>query len=235
MLRIDTLRLEHPGFTLTADITAAAGCVTALIGPSGAGKTTLLSAIAGFTQPTAGRIVVDETDITALPVAQRPVSMLFQDHNLFPHMTVFENTALGLSPDLRLNRTDRHKVTDALERMGLSAFEERRPEALSGGQQSRVALARALLRNRPVLLLDEPFSALGPAMRADLAGVLQDVAQAQNLCVLLVTHQPEDALRAADAIAVVADGEVSAPRPARDVLSAPPPALASYLGDWRPL
>ncbi|MEL6584806.1 MAG: ATP-binding cassette domain-containing protein [Pseudomonadota bacterium] len=235
MLSIDTLTIRRPGFTLTASFEAQSGSVTALIGPSGAGKTTLLHAIAGFVPPSAGRIRVQGQDITDLPVSDRPVSMLFQDHNLFTHMTVFENTALGLSPDLRLNKRDRERVTDALERLGLSTYASRKPEALSGGQQSRVALARALLRNRPVLLLDEPFSALGPAMRADLAQILKEVAAAQNLSVLLVTHQPEDALRAADHIAVVADGEVTPPRPARDTLTNPTPALADYLGDWRPL
>jgi thiamine transport system ATP-binding protein len=146
MLALTDLTLAQGGFRLHADLRVATGARVALIGPSGAGKTTLLSAIAGFLAPARGRILWNGADITALPPGPRPLSILFQDQNLFPHLTVAQNLGLGLSPALRLSAADRARIGAVLARVGLDGLEARRPAALSGGQQSRVALARALLR-----------------------------------------------------------------------------------------
>ncbi|GIX14939.1 MAG: hypothetical protein KatS3mg118_2898 [Paracoccaceae bacterium] len=177
MIRLDDLVLQVGGFRLAAACGFPAGTITALIGPSGAGKSTLLAALAGFLAPMRGRIVIAGRDMAGVPPALRPVSILFQDHNLFPHLTALQNAGLGISPDLRLSAAQRAEAEAALAAMGLAGLEGRRPAQLSGGQRQRVALARALLRRRPVLLLDEPFAGLGPGLRKEMLDLVASVAR----------------------------------------------------------
>ena len=166
MLQLDRLELAYGDWHLSADLSVPKGAICGLIGPSGAGKSTLLAAIAGFETPASGRILWEGTDLAPLSPGERPVSILFQDQNLFAHLSVERNLGLAIDPRLRLSPTDRARIGQVLDRVGLSGFGGRKPATLSGGQQARAALARALLRARPVLLLDEPFAALGPALRA---------------------------------------------------------------------
>lgn len=230
MLQIDHLVLAEPGFRLVADWTLPMGCHAAVIGPSGAGKSTLLNAIAGFVTPVAGRILWQGQDLTTLPPGQRPLTILFQDQNLFPHLTVAQNLALGLSPRLRLSAAQEARLTQALDRVGLAGLGGRKPAQLSGGQQGRAALARALLRARPLLLLDEPFAALGPALKAEMLDLVKQVATESGATVLMVTHDPADARRFAEQTILVADGIAHAPAPTATLLDNPPKALADYLG-----
>lgn len=230
MLKLDHATLTQGTFRLEADVTFAAGKVTALMGASGSGKSTLLAGIAGFLPLSRGRILVDGVDVAGLAPGDRPFSMLFQDQNLFPHLSVAQNVGLGLRPDLRLTSDQSAARDDVLTQVGLGGMGDRLPRELSGGQQSRAALARALLRGRPWLLLDEPFSALGPALRADMLALLRDMALAQGLSVLIVTHAPEDARMAADETSLVADGIVQAPRETAGLFADPPQALRDYLG-----
>ena len=230
MLQLDHLTLSLGAFRLTADWTASPGQRIAVIGPSGAGKSTLLSAIAGFIAPTEGRILWNGQDLEAVPPGQRPVTILFQDQNLFPHLTVTQNIGLGLRPDLRLSSQDLARIEEALGRVGLSGLGARRPAQLSGGQASRAALARALLRARPILLLDEPFAALGPAQRQEMLALVREVAEATGALVLMVTHDPGDARALHGVTAFVADGVVHAPVETNALLASPPAALQDYLG-----
>lgn len=230
MIRFDAVELAQGGFSLTADFEIPARGITALIGPSGAGKSTLLSAIAGFLDPVRGRILIGGRDMAGVAPAARPVSILFQEHNLFGHLRVWQNVGLGRDPALRLDRAGRQAVSQALERVGLGGLEQRRPSELSGGQRQRVALARVLLRHRPVLLLDEPFAALGPALKTGMLDLVQRLAADEGMTVLMVTHDPGDARRAADAVALVEGGRVRAPGPTAEVFARPDPALAAYLG-----
>ena len=230
MLHLDHLRLTEPGFALTADLTVPKGARVAVIGPSGAGKSTLLNAIAGFVSPSAGGILWQGAELTALPPGDRPLTILFQDQNLFPHLTVAQNLGLGLSPRLRLS-ADQHKAIDhALDRVGLATLGPRLPSQLSGGQQGRAALARALLRARPMLLLDEPFAALGPALKADMLDLVSEVAEEAGATVLMVTHDPMDAKRFADQTILVADGMAQPPQDTASLFKNPPKALKDYLG-----
>ncbi len=158
------------------------------------------------------------------------MAVIFQDNNLFPHLNAFDNVALGLRPSLHLGAEERGKVQAALDRVGLTAMADRRPSELSGGQQARVALARVLVQGRLLWLLDEPFAALGPALRRDMLSLVRDVAEEVGATVLLVTHQIEDARAIADSVIVVAEGQVAAPMPTSDLLAAPTGALARYLG-----
>jgi len=230
MLTLDKLVLTQDGFTLTADFEVPTGAWVAVIGPSGAGKSTLLAAIAGFFPLASGRILWNGEDMAPLPPGKRPLSILFQDQNLFGHLSVAQNLGLGLSPSLRLSAADHARIAQALERTGLGGLGERRPSQLSGGQQSRVALARALLRARPLLLLDEPFAALGPALKAEMLALLAEIAREQETTVLMVSHDPADARAFAPLSILVAQGRAEAPTPTAALLSNPPPALAAYLG-----
>lgn len=233
MLRLDKVTIRQGDFRLDADWTLAAGARVAVIGPSGAGKSTLLATIAGFLAPAAGRIDWNGQDLAPLPPGKRPLSILFQDQNLFPHLTIRRNAGLGIRPDLKLGDADWRRVDDALARVGLAGLGARRPKELSGGQAGRAALARVLLRARPILLLDEPFAALGPALKEEMLALVAELAAEEGLTVLLVTHEPADALSFADKAVFVADGAAAAPQPVRALLAHPPPALRAYLGGWR--
>jgi thiamine transport system ATP-binding protein len=230
LLELEALSAARGDFRLTADWTLAPGRIAAVLGPSGGGKSTLLDVVAGFLAPQAGRVLWQGRDLTPLAPGARPVAMLFQDNNLFPHLTAAENVALALTPKRRLAPEQRDRVEAALDRVGLSGFGARRPAQLSGGQQGRVALARALLQRKPLLLLDEPFSALGPAQRGEMLDLVAELARAEGATVLMVTHAPEDARRVADAVVLVAEGRAAAPAPTEALFADPPPALRAYLG-----
>ena len=229
MLMLENLNVRQGDFHLTANVGFAAGQITALIGPSGAGKSTILSVIAGFYQAE-GQVLWRGEPITDLRPDQRPVSILFQDNNLFPHLTVSQNVGLALRASLRLTRDEQRRVDEMLVSVGLSGMGGRKPAALSGGQQSRAALARLLLQDRPVILLDEPFAALGPGLKQEMLALVRERALADNRVVLMVTHDPQDALVAADQIALVDEGQLFAPLPAREVMDNPPDVLQRYLG-----
>ena len=156
--------------------------------------------------------------------------MLFQDNNLFPHLTVAQNVGLGMRPDLKLDGPQHRRVADAIARVGLERLEERKPGALSGGQQSRAALARVLVQNKPLILLDEPFAALGPALRVEMLKLVADLAEESGATVLMVSHAPADARQIADQIILVAEGVAHAPVATAELLNNPPAALRDYLG-----
>jgi thiamine transport system ATP-binding protein len=234
MLRLERVLMVQGGHRLTADWALEPGARAAVIGPSGAGKSTLLMAVAGFLAPAEGRILWQGQDMAPLAPGARPVSVLFQDQNLFPHLTLGQNLGLGLSPRLRLTGEDQARIEAALERVGLVGMAGRRPAELSGGQAGRAALARALLRARPMLLLDEPFAALGPALKADMLALVADIAADTGALVLIVTHDPGDALAIADRVILVSGGCAAPPEPAAALFSDPPPALRDYLGPGRP-
>ena len=185
------------------------GELIAVLGPSGAGKSTLLNLVAGFLQPANGRITIEGHDHTHTPPAARPVSMLFQENNLFTHLTVRQNIGLGMHSGLRLNAGQQQKLSDIAAQMGIGDLLERLPGELSGGQRQRVALARCLVREQPILLLDEPFSALDPALRQEMLLLVKEVCERQNLTMLMVSHSVEDALKIARRSVVIADGRIA--------------------------
>ena len=229
MLTLDGVTLAQGDFRLTADLRIAPG-LTAVIGPSGGGKSTLLAAVAGFLAPRAGRILWDGTDITARIPGDRPVTMLFQDNNLFPHLTIAQNVGLALAPRLRLTMVQQGQVSDALASVGLEGMGDRKPRALSGGQQGRAALARALLADRPVVLLDEAFAALGPSLRHEMLTLVRDRLVGQGRTVIVVTHDPQDARDFAGQVVLVADGMAHPPQDTAALFADPPAALRAYLG-----
>lgn len=222
--------IDNGGFHLRADFEVETGRKLAVIGPSGAGKSTLIGAIAGFHEMPQGRITWQGENITRVPPGKRPVAMLFQDGNLFPHLSVTQNVGLGLHPDLRLKPADTTTVNEAIARVGLDGMGARKPAALSGGQQSRAALARVLVQNKPLLLLDEPFAALGPALKAGMLDLVDRLVGETGATLLMVSHDPADARRIADQVILVVDGMAHAPQGTAELLDNPPPALRDYLG-----
>ncbi len=230
MLVIEELVTSYPDWQVTFSATLPKGEITALIGPSGAGKSTLLGMIAGFVPVESGTLTFDGQDLLSLGPAERPVTTLFQDHNLFLHLSVFDNIAIGLHPGLRLNPAQKRLVQEAADKVGLGEMLTRLPEQLSGGQQQRVGLARALVRGRPLLLLDEPFSALDPALRREMLAEVARLACEQGITVLMVSHNPEDAQLIADQVLFIDAGRIALQGKPDILHSSDHPGLLHYLG-----
>ena len=210
-LDVQGLSRRFGAVTVVQDVslTVAAGQVTCLLGPSGCGKSTMLRMIAGVDAPDTGRILIDGAEVFGparnLPPEARGVGLMFQDFALFPHLTVAQNVAFGLSGDKpsRLARVDH-----LLDRVDLAGFGPKHPHELSGGEQQRVALARALAPRPRVLLMDEPFSGLDNRLRDGIRDATLEVLKAEGTAVLLVTHEPDEAMRMADEIALMRDGRI---------------------------
>ena len=193
MLEVCDLEYSYPEISIRADFTVPAGGTVALMGASGSGKSTVLNMIAGLLDPERGDVRFQGRSLLGMAPADRPLSYLFQSNNLFPHLTVWQNLAVGLHPGLRVTDAQDAAIARALEWVSLEGFERRRPETLSGGQQQRVALARCLVRNRPLLLLDEPFSGLDENIRTEIQGLIRELQYNEQLTLLLTTHQRQDA------------------------------------------
>lgn len=209
MIRLDNVFLADDTLPMTFDLQVAAGERIAIIGPSGAGKSTLLNLIAGFVLPTQGNIWLNGENHTRSAPYERPVSMLFQENNLFPHLTVQQNLALGLKTSLKLTALEQEQIERVADAVGLTSFLSRLPNSLSGGQKQRVALARCLLRDKPILLLDEPFSALDPELRMDMLNLIDELCHSKNLTLLLVTHQPSELTGKVDRMLRIENGRIS--------------------------
>lgn len=205
MLDVHEISFRYPGSAsrFEFDCQVAAGECLAITGPSGCGKSTLLNLIAGFLEPDTGDLLWNKTSFTSAPPWQRPVTSVFQEHNLFDHLPVRDNIGLGIDPGLKLTVNDDNRIRMLLETVGLAGLWQRYPTELSGGQRQRVAMARALLRRQPVLLLDEPFTGLDHESRAILWSLLETEKQ-RGAAIILVSHDPDDARRLADQVKVLA-------------------------------
>ena len=208
-IQLSGVELALGSYRFAFDLEVPAGSFTAVTGPSGSGKSTLFSIIAGFDAPDTGRVLLGGRDMAAAAPGARPVSLVFQDNNLFAHLDIFTNVALGVSPSLRLDGAERAAVSTALSRVGLAGFEKRMPSTLSGGERQRAAFARALVRKRPIMLLDEPFAALDPALRHQMGELLATLHRDEGFTVLMITHDPDEARRLADRFVVVEGGHVA--------------------------
>jgi iron(III) transport system ATP-binding protein len=213
------------------DLTVRAGEIAALLGPSGCGKTTLLRLLAGFERPDRGTVALAGQVIASpermLPPERRRVGMVFQDYALFPHLDVAANVGYALG-----RRPDRTRVDEVLDLVGLAGLGDRRPHELSGGQQQRVALARALAPEPELVLLDEPFSNLDAALRDRVRSEVRDILRAAGATALLVTHDQEEALSLADAVAVMCDGRVRQAGSPEEVYGSPASRwVAEFLGE----
>jgi len=229
MLKLEGALCVQGDFQLRAEVTLAAP-ITAVLGPSGAGKSTLINMIAGFVPLAEGRVFWKDRDISDAAPGARPIATIFQDNNLFPHLSVARNLALALTK-VRPSEDQNRQIKAALDRVGLQGMEARKPGNLSGGQQARVALARSVLQDADLLLLDEAFASLGPALKRDMLGLVAEIAGEASMQVIIITHDPADATLIADEGVVVADGQVTAPKVIKSLLANPPKSLKVYLGD----
>ena len=221
--------LKESYLTISTNISLEPEKIYAVVGPSGAGKSTFLNLISGFASISSGSIIWNEQEISHLPPAKRSVSILFQDNNLFPHLSVWRNLALAVTHWPKISRDHEEKLKAVMSEVGILGLENRKPSQLSGGQQSRVALARVLLQKNKILLLDEPFSALGPSLKDQMLELIKKLAKNKKLLVLMVTHEPTDAKKVASQTLVVKDKKVHPPlitEKALDPINGP---LADYL------
>ncbi len=197
MLEIKNLCYRYDSKTGFAfDLSAETGDMIVITGASGIGKTTLLHLIAGFLTPLPGsEILWDGEDLTPLPPSKRPLSMIFQDNNLFGHLNLWSNIALGISPSLKLSDDEKRRIDEAMAVLGIAELAERSPSQVSGGQQQRAALARALVRaaGKSLLLFDEPFSALDTETREDCIAAIKTVMAKGQMTAIMVSHNPADA------------------------------------------
>ena len=230
MLEFRDIKVELGAFHLAADFRVESGAKLAVVGPSGAGKSTLLAIAGGFVEPNQGSVLWRDQPLDHLAPGARPISFLFQDNNLFPHMDVARNVGLGIRPDLRLTRSDRDRVAEALSAVGLDGLRDRKPASLSGGQRARVALARILVQAAPVVLLDEPFGALGPAMRSEMIDLSREVGTRLEATMLMVSHNLDDVSGFADGVIWVEDGVCNPPRALDAFLADPPEGFVRYAG-----
>ena len=192
--------------SLTLDVTK--GTLIALLGPSGCGKTTTMRAIAGLMTPTSGRILIDGVDVTRTPANKRGIGLVFQSYALFPHLSAFENVAFGLRLKHLPEAQVRARTEAGMAKVGLTGFEKRKPAELSGGQQQRLALARSLVMEPKVLLLDEPLSNLDARLRLEMRTELQRVQKDTGITMVFVTHDQSEALALADRIVLMKDGRI---------------------------
>jgi spermidine/putrescine transport system ATP-binding protein len=236
MSRVEVDRVsKHYGAVRALDdvsLAFADGEFFGLLGPSGSGKTTLLRAIAGFVEPDSGDIRFDERPVRDVAVHRREIGMVFQNYALFPHMSVFDNIAFGLSVRSLAAAEIKARVTEMLGLVRLAGFEQRRPRQLSGGQQQRVALARALVTRPRVLLLDEPLGALDKRLRQQMQIELRQIQREVGITTIFVTHDQEEALTLSDRIAIFNEGRVVQVGAPHAVYERPSSAFAaSFLGD----
>lgn len=208
MLLLDRVTVALGELTFEFSLSVQPGETLAIIGKSGAGKSTLLNVISGFVPSRSGLLTWNGQSLTGMVPSQRPVTCLFQSDNLFAHLSVRKNIALGIDSGLSLTASQWDRVDGALLEVGLAGFGPRLPSALSGGEQQRVALARCLVRSQPVLLLDEPYSALDSETRHEMLDLTRKIASKQNLCTLLVSHNREDAELLNARVLMMSEGEL---------------------------
>jgi thiamine transport system ATP-binding protein len=208
MLKFDDVIYDYDEETFHFNVTINRGDIVAVLGGSGAGKSTLLNLAAGFIEPIRGDILFAGISMLNTEPHQRPLSMLFQDRNLFDHLNVQDNIGLGLNPSLKLTTQQQQQIIDMCKQVGIEKLLQRFPGELSGGQKQRVALARCFIQRNPLLLLDEPFSALDPVLREEMLNIVKLLAKQQNMTVMMVTHHLSDAINAASHYLFVDHGEI---------------------------
>lgn len=233
LLQLKDVFFAYKNMPMQFELNVNAGETLAILGVSGSGKSTLLNLIAGFNDLSSGDIQFNSQSIAKLAPAKRPITTLFQEYNLFAHLTVEQNIAIGLSPNLKLNSEQQQRLEHAAKQVDITELLNRLPAELSGGQKQRIGIARCLARKQPLLLLDEPFSALDPALRKEMLRLIKQLNRTENTTVLMVTHSPEDALEIADNIILIEQGRIILHAPVSILQQHDAPrSVQQYLGSF---
>ncbi|RBW42457.1 thiamine ABC transporter ATP-binding protein [Psychromonas sp. B3M02] len=210
MIDFSQVQYHYHQQNFTFDLQVEEGSIVAILGPSGAGKSTLLNLLTGFITPSKGDIKIHGKSVLNRAPHQRPLSILFQNNNLFSHLSAFDNIGLGLHPGLKLNEKHKRRLQTAALQVGVEDLLDRLPSQLSGGEQQRVALARCFVQHKPILLLDEPFSALDPVLRVSMLEHVKSLADSEGVTILMVTHHIGDARAVASDFIFVDQGKALA-------------------------
>lgn len=232
-IQLKQLAKSYGGHTAVAgiDLHIGDGEFFSLLGPSGCGKSTTLRMIAGFVRPTSGQVLIGSDDVTALPPEKRDIGIVFQNYAIFPHMDVAANIAFGLKLRKRPREEIRQKVTEALRQVGLSGYEERYQRELSGGEQQRVALARVLVTEPRILLLDEPLSALDKSLREEMKYWIKELQKKLGITTVYVTHDQDEALTMSDRIGVMQKAKIMQVGTPAEIYEAPKSLfVTSFIG-----
>ena len=208
MIKLENISLKLDNFRTNFTVEIKKGEWVGIIGQSGAGKSTFLNIIAGFAQPEVGSLLINNTEMRNLPASKRSISSLFQDNNLFPHLSVYQNIAIAIKPNLKLHENEKGKIFEIIEYLNLSSKIHSGIGTLSGGERQRVALGRVMSSDKKILLLDEPFSQLDPNLRIEMLELIKKIREKKKITIIMAIHTPAEAIDFVSRFLLIKEGEV---------------------------
>lgn len=208
MIKLENISIKLDNFRTKFTVEINKGEWVGIIGQSGAGKSTFLNLIAGFAQPEVGSLLINNTEIRNLPASKRSISSLFQDNNLFPHLSVYQNIAIAIKPNLKLHENEKGKIFEIIEYLNLSSKIHSSIGTLSGGERQRVALGRVMSSDKKILLLDEPFSQLDPNLRIEMLELIKKIREKKKITIIMAIHTPAEAIDFVSRFLLIKEGEV---------------------------
>ena len=208
MIKLENISLKLDNFRTKFTVEIKKGEWVGIIGQSGAGKSTFLNLIAGFAQPEVGSLLINNIEMRNLPASKRSISSLFQDNNLFPHLSVYQNIAIAIKPNLKLHDNEKKKIFEIIEYLNLSSKIHSSIGRLSGGERQRVALGRVMSSDKKILLLDEPFSQLDPNLRIEMLELIKKIREKKNITIIMAIHTPAEAIDFVSRFLLIKEGEI---------------------------
>tara|TARA_B100001939_G_scaffold213480_1_gene183648 strand:+ start:338 stop:1006 length:669 start_codon:yes stop_codon:yes gene_type:complete len=208
MIKLENISIKLDNFRTKFTVEINEGEWIGIIGQSGAGKSTFLNLIAGFAQPEVGSLLINNIEMRNLPASKRSISSLFQDNNLFPHLSVYQNIAIAIKPNLKLHDNEKKKIFEIIEYLNLSSKIHSSIGTLSGGERQRVALGRVMSSDKKILLLDEPFSQLDPNLRIEMLELLKKIREKKNITIIMAIHTPAEAIDFVSRFLLIKKGEI---------------------------
>ena len=208
MIKLENISLKLDNFRTKFTVEIKKGEWVGIIGQSGAGKSTFLNLIAGFAQPEVGSLLINNIEMGDLPASERSISSLFQDNNLFPHLSVYQNIAIAIKPNLKLHDNEKKKIFEIIEYLNLSSKIHSSIGTLSGGERQRVALGRVMSSDKKILLLDEPFSQLDPNLRIEMLELIKKIREKKNITIIMAIHTPAEAIDFVSRFLLIKEGEI---------------------------
>ena len=208
MIKLENISIKLDNFRTKFTVEINKGEWVGIIGQSGAGKSTFLNLIAGFAQPEVGSMLINNTEVRNLSASKRSISSLFQDNNLFPHLSVYQNIAIAIKPNLKLHENEKEKIFEIIEYLNLSSKIHSSIGTLSGGERQRVALGRVMSSDKKILLLDEPFSQLDPNLRIEMLELIKKIREKKKITIIMAIHTPAEAIDFVSRFLLIKEGEV---------------------------